>query len=765
MTNLRRVVFIAPLVVVAAGLAAPFLNAERYRPLIAAALEDAIHRHVQIEKVHLNLFTGPGFTLDNVLISDTQAAGIEPFAHVNQLQARVKLTSLFGGRLAFSYLQLSEPTVNLVRPADAPWNISPALTQGTLSQPVPGINREQMLPDIAIRDARINFKFGDTKSLFYISNADIDLSPNSDGDVVIRFSGNPARTDRNGAGFGRFTARGMLKSPNGQEDQLSLGLHLERTSVSDLATLFYGRDIGIHGFAIGSARLAGPLSKLDLSGDLTLDDIHRWDLIPSRAEVWSLSLKGSWNVPGQNLEIVTIAPAATMKFRVADYLSAPRWSASMSLHELPAAAFADAVRHLGAPLPAALQLEGKVSGVIGFDPHNGMEGSLAVDQGSLKLERAGQAKFDTLPVVVSGDDVAFGPADLTLPSEQTATVLGHYSLDGLHLRVRVSSLKLSVADIESGAAPVAGSVPIPVLERLQQGTFRGWIEFGRDADSLGRQDQAPSGQWSGSYDVQNALLDVPGISVPVRIDSATVTIDPALTRIDRIRGHVGIVRFDGDYAFSPHILHLSIAELQLAECERLFLPTLRHNESLFSRLRNAPAPPWLRERSLTGVIRIQKLLENDIDLGALNARLNWNGVQVHLSTKDSRLEGTLAINLAESLPLYHFTGKLRDLEYRGGKLDLDGDVDTRGLGAALLANALAGGSFAAHTISLGPDLDFREIAGAYKVAGGKLSLQGIEAQQGPDTLTGQAATQSDGRLLFELSSARKQLRLSATLMP
>jgi hypothetical protein len=125
----------------------------------------------------------------------------------------------------------------------------------------------------------------------------------------------------------------------------------------------------------------------------------------------------------------------------------------------------------------------------------------------------------------------------------------------------------------------------------------------------------------------------------------------------------------------------------------------------------------------------------------------------------------LAINLTGSLPLYHFTGKLRDVEYRGGKLDLDGDVDTSGLGTALLANAQAVGSFAAHTISLGPDGDFREMAGAYKVSAGKLSLQTIEAQQGADTLTGQAATQPDGRLLFELSSARKQLRLTATLMP
>ena len=753
MKKLRRTVLFAALAVVVAGLIAPFLSAEKYRARITAALEAALHRHVEIGKVHLNLFTGPGFTLDNVLIDDTQSAGIEPFAHVKDLQARVKLSSLFGGRLAFSRLQLSEPTVNLVKPENAPWNISPAL-----GEPAAGENRKQMLPDIAIRDARINFKFGDTKSIFYISNADVDLSPNSDGDLVIRFSGDPARTDRGASGFGRFTARGLLKSSNGSEDQLSLGLHLERTSVSDLATLIYGQDIGVHGFAIGNARLAGPVSQLDLTGDLALDDIHRWDLIPARAEVWNLKLRGSWNVPGQQVEIETIAPAITLKFRAAGYLTAPHWGASITLNGLPAPVFADGARHLGAPLPAGLQLDGKVSGVVGFDPLNGVQGSLAIDQGSLMLERAGQAKFDTLPMLIAGKDVAFGPAELTLPSEETASVQGHYALDGQTFSLRVSSKQLSVAEIESGTAPVAGSVAIPIIERLHQGTFRGWIEFARE-------DAAQAGQWTGAYDVQDALLDVPGLSVPLHIDSAAVAIEPALTRIDRIRGRAGAIRFDGDYAFSPHTLHLSVAELQLSDCERLFLPTLRHNDSLLSRWRNIPPPAWLRERNLTGAIHIGKLLDSDVDLGPLNAKLSWNGVQVRLSTMDPRLEGTLRVNLAGPLPAYHFSGNLRDLDYRGGTLDLDGEVDTGGLGASILANALANGTFAGHTISLGPDGDFREITGNYKVAGGKLQLSGIEAQQGVDTLTGQAATQDDGRLLFELASAKRQLRLSATLIP
>ncbi len=70
------------LLVVAVGLAAPSVSANRFRPRIQAALEAALNRPVHLGAVHLNLFTGPGFTVDDVLIDDDPAAGIEPFAHV-----------------------------------------------------------------------------------------------------------------------------------------------------------------------------------------------------------------------------------------------------------------------------------------------------------------------------------------------------------------------------------------------------------------------------------------------------------------------------------------------------------------------------------------------------------------------------------------------------------------------------------------------------------------------------------------------------------
>src|SRR5579863_7278003 len=292
MKRLWRWLVIALLVVVAFGLAAPRVSADRFRPRIQAALEAALNRPVTLGAVHLNLFSGPGFTVEDVLIDDDPAAGIEPFAHVEQMQARIRWSSLLSGNLAFSSLRLDTPSVNVVKMRSGPWNIQPLLDRHAGA----GAARRSTVPDIQIRAGRIDFKFGDTKSVFYISDADVDIYPNENGQVVIRFSGAPARTDQASQSFGELSARGLLQSGSNGESRLNMGVQLDRTAISELTRLFHGSDIGIHGYAFADATLDGPLSKLDITGDLNISDVHRWDLMPAPGEGWTLNYRGLLNL-------------------------------------------------------------------------------------------------------------------------------------------------------------------------------------------------------------------------------------------------------------------------------------------------------------------------------------------------------------------------------------------------------------------------------------------------------------------------------------
>jgi hypothetical protein len=775
MKYLRRTLLIALAFVIAAGLLAPFLRADRLRPRIQAALEAALNRPVHITSpVHLNLFTGPGFSVDDVLIDDDPAAGIEPFAHVESLRARVRLTSLLRGKLAFSSLYLDSPSVNLVKMPAGGWNIQPMLEHGSASNSP----HQHTVPDIKIRDGRLNLKFGDTKSVFYISGADVDIYPNENGDVVIRFSGAPARTDRGSMGLGQLSARGLLQSgPNG-EDQLHMGLRLERTAIIEVARLFNGRDLGVHGFAVANAQLEGPLSNIAVTGDLNITDIHRWDLMPPKGEGWTLNYRGQLDMRAHHLEVETVpaegqvAPVS-VKLRLADYLAAPKWAASITFHDLPAAPLVETARHMGAPFPQGVQVEGKVQGAIGYS-NDGLQGKLLLENASMRVPPAASAEFALAAILITNDTISFGPAAVQMDNGQTAEIEGEYALDNSHAGLKISTRQLTIAEVQLRAEHVISAPPIPLLDKLRQGTWKGWLAFDRSGDH--------PGVWSGEYELQNAAMEIPGVAAPLRFASASVEMKNSGIHIDRIRAHVGTVKLEGEYRYDPdagrpHRVRIKVAEAQLAEIERLMLPTLRRNEGFLARtfrLRRETLPVWLQEREVDGNIQVESLLNGDSPLGEFRAHLVWDGPSIVLSNADCRLgdmhaTGKITLSVDQRAPAYHLAGAIENLDYRNGHLDVDGELDTSGTAENLLLNIRSQGTFVGRDIELAPDTEVNEITGSYRVAPAfgipRLTLSNLQVAQGADNLSGQGSSQPDGHIVLDLISGKKQVRLTGMLLP
>jgi AsmA protein len=776
MKTFWRWLVIALLVVVAVGLAAPKVSANRFRPRIQAALEAALNRPVHLGPVHLNLFTGPGFTVDDVLIDDDPAAGIEPFAHVEHMQARIRWASLFAGNLAFSSLRLSAgergdaPSVNVVKMASGSWNIQPLLDR----HGQPGAPHRGSVPDIQIRGGRINFKFGDTKSVFYISDADVDAYPNENGEVVIRFSGAPARTDQGSQSFGELSARGLLQSGSNGESQLSMGVHLDRTAISELTRLFHGNDIGVHGYVFADAKLDGPLSKLDITGDLNISDVHRWDLMPAPGEGWTLNYRGLLNLTGHHLELATIAstPAqpdpVSVEFHLDDYLAAPKWSGNLQFHDLPAASLVETARHFGAPFPPGVLVEGKVEGGIGYSSQSGVGGQLSLASAAVKFPQGGYAQLDSAQVQISDGKVVLAPADVEMEDGQSAQIEGEYALDNSHAAFRMSTRLLA-----AGAAHLLDAAPIPLLEQLHQGSWKGWISYEATAES--------PGVWSGQYDLQNAVIEIPGLAAPIRLASATVQMNDGGLQLTRMRGRAGTVKFEGDYrddasAVRPHRLRLTIPELQLAETESLMLPALSRNEGFLARAfrRDQPLPKWLAERDVDVSMQVVNLMNADLPLGDLSAHALWRGPSITVSNMEWHLDsmhatGKMSVNLAKAEPSYELNGTVENFDYRNGQLDIDGELQTRGIGAALLLNLRSKGTFDGRGIMLAPDAEVREVSGSYHLGGlsgvPRLLLSNVQVLQGAETLVGQGASQPDGHIVLELASGRKQVRLTGMLLP
>ena len=208
--------------------------------------------------------------ISNVTIGEDPTIGAEPVAYVTTLLAVPRITSLFGGPLEFASVDLEDASLNLTRVDHA---------EGGVSWNFESLMRPEALaafPSVHMRGGRINFKFGDTKSLFYLLETDVDLWPpgSAKGPWTLRVHAKPARTDRPARGFGSFVLRGQWLQSN---STTTLDVQLEQSELGDMLTLFNGYESGIHGEVSGDAHLAGPLNRIGIAGRMNVSNFHGWN--------------------------------------------------------------------------------------------------------------------------------------------------------------------------------------------------------------------------------------------------------------------------------------------------------------------------------------------------------------------------------------------------------------------------------------------------------------------------------------------------------
>ena len=269
--------------ILAAGLAAPYLTLDQYRARLQNALQRALGRKVELGRVTFSVFGGPGFSVDTVTIHEDPAIGLEPIVYVQEpgsMEIVPSIWSLLGGRFVIASIRLTDASINLTKsgPASEPgrWNFSSFVNRSVMSR----------APAIHVRNGRINFKFGDTKSVFYLTSTDLDISPGSLGSGwKVECSSMPARTDRSAQGLGSFTLKGRwYVAP----ERVDLNFQLDRTGLGELTALVRGQSGSVHGTISSRLHLGGPIHNIGIQGRLNIQDVHRWDLLPGTGEEWPL---------------------------------------------------------------------------------------------------------------------------------------------------------------------------------------------------------------------------------------------------------------------------------------------------------------------------------------------------------------------------------------------------------------------------------------------------------------------------------------------
>ena len=754
----------AVVIILLIGAIAPFFTLETYAARLQNSLSRSLGRKVELGPVHFSLFKGPGFSVDWVRIHEDPAIGLEPLAYIEEpgaMEVVPSLWSLLGGKFVISSIRLDEASINLTKSGPAEewgrWNFASFVNPGVI----------HTAPEIHVRNSRIHFKFGDTKNVFYLTETDLDVSPTVTGDLRITCSGRPARSDRPARGFGSFTARGRWYNDVGR---IELDVRIDHTNLGEVTALIGGEDAGVHGDFSSRLHIAGPLQNLGITGRLDIADVHRWDMLPTNSQGWTLWIGGKLNLTGQQIELHSSTPGnaplpLAVHFRATDYLAQPHWAVSLNWNHFPVGPILELARHMGAQLPPRLQFAGTMDGAVGYSGHGSLQGAIAFQDAALTIPDSPALRFEHANLTFYGGHAHLSPALARSGDTDQARLEADYAFDPRTLDLTIST---DAMDVHSLRAQVS-LASVPCLEQFTAGTWRGDLRYHRDPDSAG---------WSGEIKLADATIGVPGLASPVLIASANAQIDGARLVIDHIAAQAGKLAFAGEYRYEPalprpHRLRLRADTWDAADLEAEVMPTLRRSGNLFERTLGRPmVTDWLRERSLEGTVQIEDLAVAGAHLENFRGHVLWDvarvqidGIQANL--EDAAVTGKLDVNLRGTRPNYKLAAKVKGMAWQSGKVDLDAAADTFGTGVQLLTNLNVDGTLNGANLDFTGLAPLRTAAGAYNLSwwqsGPRLRLSALNLRTDEDTYIGRGATQEDGRLLVVLSSGAKEMRMTGTL--
>jgi len=772
----RRLIRIAALVLAAAALAgvvAMYRSAGRYGQRLQWSLERALGRRVEfLTPVEFSILRGPALYVEQVDIYEDPAIGIEPVAYVRGgMEVRPSLWSLVGGKFVISSIRLEDASINLAKSGPAAewgrWNFAAFLGPSLLRN----------APAIHVRNSRIHFKFGEEKSVFYLTETDLDVSPplSIGRGWRVECSAKLARTDRPAWGLGSFTLDGhWFVSP----ERVDMDVEIDRTGLGELTALVRGESGSVHGTLSSRLHLGGPIHDIGIQGRLLIEDVHRWDLMPPKGQGWPLQIRGHLDLMAQQLELQatsegTAAPIE-VRFRAGNYLTQPRWGVSLIGTRFPLAPVVDLARHMGAEIPPKLQLAGTVDGAIGYSGEGGFQGELAFHDASLTIPDSPPLLFDQAYLVVGQNHVRLSPALVGTANDQ-ARIEADYAMDRQALDLSISASSMEVSTLRAQVALAA----VPWLEQVTSGRWSGQLHYRymalpRPAAPPGAA-REPKAGWSGTLEVKDAQLAVPGLADPLKLASARAQIDGARVVLDRVTARTGKLAFTGDYRYEPaaarpHRLRLRAATVDAADLEAAFAPTLRRNTGLLAQaFGRSRLPDWLRHRGVEGTLQIDDLALAGLHFEGLRTRLSWvaeslalDGIQA--TTGGAAVTATLGVNLRRAIPSYRLSARLKGMSYLGGKLDAEGTVDTFGSGTQLLTNLTSDGTFSGAGWDLGAIEPWRGVEGGFHLAwspsGPRVHLTDVSLRDAADTYTGNGATAEDGRVIVLLTGSSREIRVT-----
>jgi len=578
----RRVVAAAALILLGLFLLRPGVS--RLKTRITNSISRAVARPADIGSVHLRFLPQPGFDLSNLVIYEDPAFGAEPMLRAPEVTAVVRLTPLMRGRLEISRLELSEPSLNLVRREDGRWNWESLLERAARTPLAPTAKPKSEarpgFPYIEANSGRINFKTGQEKKPYALLNADFALWQESENAWGVRLKAEPLRTDMNLSDTGLLRMNGVWQRAGSlRETPLQFGLDWDRAQLGQMTKLVSGNDKGWRGGVHLSATLGGTPAAMQVATDASIEDFRRYDIASSEGLRLAAHCDGRYNsAEGVVHEIFCSAPVGDGSITLHGDAGLPgvhTVDLTLNVEGVPMTGVVQLARRAKKNLPADLISTGSVQGnftvrELGASTR-GLEFWGKGEIADLRLQSASN-KVDVspgnLPFVLTSDDanvrtakngkksnakaflpevfsaanglrVEYGPFPLALGQSVPAQARGWIGRSGYSMVIRGDGQV-------SRTLRLASLLGLPALKATVEGAAQMNVEIaGSWTGNVSGASGFSSPKVTGDVQLNNVRATVRGVNGSMEISSAVVHLLPDEARVDKLSARAADARWTG----------------------------------------------------------------------------------------------------------------------------------------------------------------------------------------------------------------------------
>ena len=666
----------------------PFVNVGRYRAYIADSMSRALGRPVTFGNISLRLLPQPGFDFENLVIGDDPVFSAEPILRAEEVNATLRISSLWRGRMEIARLSFKYPSLNLVRRSEGDWNVESLLYRASRTPAAPTTSMRPQsrprFPYIEATDGRINFKVGLEKKVFAFTEAKFAVWSSSENEWRMRLEAKPVRTDIVVADTGRVRVEGSLQRADElRNTKLNLTLAAERSQLGQLTRLIYGRDRGWRGALDLDAQITGTPADLNFVTDASLQNFRRYDIMRGESLPFQTHCTGHLSTVGQSIDRVKCTlPADSGSITINGSLQgwkADSFTISLNTEKLPMNWVTAVARHAKRDLPDDLTASGTVTGGLTLQeaadvPGLVLYGSLLTDSLTLRSSLLGpDLPLGKVYVAAAGDPqkssskrpevpaLEIKAVQVPLGAAVPASTSGWISRDGYSFSLQGDGDIARILNVARALGIGAPKFQLKGTARLNaqlEGEWKGFVQS--DA--------------TGTMQVRNLVAEVPGVASPVKIASADVVLQQNQVAMRKLVASIDDLKATGNATFPRHCeenqpcvsqVDMLIDDLDLEQVNRLLNPRLKKR-------------PWYRmfgvsgERSVlatwdaTGTLEAKRLTAKSLSANklALKFQLHQGKLKlddVHADILGGVHNGSWSADFSGDAPAYSGTGTFSKL--------------------------------------------------------------------------------------------------------